>query len=142
MKQRSLINRQALIGLVIAIVIIALGIGSYALNRANSAPALATATTAVSAVEAQQATIRVSGQNYPVTITADMTVLAALKATKGLTIETKTFTGIGDYVSAINGVSEGDGKYWLYSINGQEATEGVGAAKIKAGDTIEFNLKS
>ncbi len=142
MKQRSLINRQSLIGLVIAIVIIALGIGGYAMNRAESAPASTTANTSVSAVEAQQATIRVSGQNYPVTISTDMTVLAALKATAGLTIETKTFTGIGDYVSAINGVSEGDGKYWLYSINGQEATEGVGMAKIKAGDTIEFNLKS
>ena len=142
MKQRSLFNRQSLIGLVIAIVILALGIGSYALNRADSATASTSANTEQSTVQAERATIRVSGQDYPVTISSDMTVLAALKATAGLTIETKTFTGIGDYVSAINGQSEGDGKYWLYSINGQEATEGVSTAKIKAGDTIEFNLKS
>lgn len=47
----------------------------------------------------------------------------------------------GKFVSEINGVSQGNGKYWLYTVDGQEATVGASAYICKGGEAIIWELK-
>lgn len=50
----------------------------------------------------------------------------------------KEHSGLGIFVTEINGVSESPGKYWLYYVNNKEASVGVRDYILKAGDSIEW----
>lgn len=55
-------------------------------------------------------------------------------------VETKD-SSFGEYVTAING-NDGDGqKYWLFYVNGKQASEGAGTYKTQDGETIEWRLE-
>jgi|SRR3989344_3844189 len=58
------------------------------------------------------------------------------------TVETKEFTGIGEFVTSINGLKAEDNKnFWAFYVNGKQANEGAGSYKTKNGDIIEWKLE-
>ena len=57
-------------------------------------------------------------------------------------IETKEFSGIGEYVVAIDGKKEDTGKnFWAFYINGQQAQVGAAQYQTKTGEMIEWRLE-
>ncbi len=61
----------------------------------------------------------------------------------GHTVETKTFSGVGEYVTAVNGKKEETGKnFWAFYVNNQQATEGAAIYKPKDKDFIEWKLEA
>ncbi len=45
-------------------------------------------------------------------------------------------------IEGINGVKGGNGKYWQYWVNGEYATVGANAFKLKNNDVVEWKLAS
>jgi hypothetical protein len=52
----------------------------------------------------------------------------------------KEYKGMGIFIEEINGI-RGDNKYWIYSVNGIEASVGVSRFRLKSGDIISWELK-
>lgn len=67
------------------------------------------------------------------------TVLVGLK--KSHEVETKNYS-FGDLVEAIDGVAAGDGKYWIYYVNGESAKVGASQYVLKEGDKILWKLEA
>lgn len=77
-----------------------------------------------------------------VTIRSGETVLDALKAIEGLAVETEEYS-YGILVESIDGVKNGtDNKYWLYTINGEEATVGADQYQPENNDLIIWEFKA
>lgn len=53
----------------------------------------------------------------------------------------KEYPALGIFVNEINGFKDGDGKYWIYSVNGKEATIGISKYVLQDGDIINWELK-
>lgn len=64
-----------------------------------------------------------------------------LETTSGLTIQGKNFSGIGFFIDELNGIKNGGGKYWVYSVNGAKATLGVEAYRPKPGERIVWTFE-
>ena len=74
-----------------------------------------------------------------------MTVLDALAAAKkhphGITFAQRG-SGASSLITQIDDLrNEGDGKNWLYTVNGKLARVGAGAYQLKAGDAILWEFK-
>ncbi|MBI3335244.1 MAG: DUF4430 domain-containing protein [Candidatus Portnoybacteria bacterium] len=57
----------------------------------------------------------------------------------------KEYPGLGFFVETINGVKnneKGDGKYWIYYINGEEAQAGISNYIVKSGDEILWKYEA
>ena len=52
--------------------------------------------------------------------------------------KTKEYPGLGYFVEEINGVGGGQGKYWIYYVNGKEASVGIKDYVVKEGDIISW----
>lgn len=82
---------------------------------------------------------------YAVTAYAGDTVEEAMQkaSTKGFSSETKSFGGIGAYVTSINGLAEDEasGLYWIYYLNDTPATAGISTQQLQDGDTIEWRYE-
>lgn len=48
---------------------------------------------------------------------------------------------LGKLVTSINGVSQGEGKSWLYYVDGKEATISAGSFICQGGEDIRWELK-
>ena len=59
----------------------------------------------------------------------------------GHTIETKTFSGIGEYVTTIDGKKEDSKHFWALYVNGKQSQVGASDYKVKAGDKIEWKFE-
>jgi hypothetical protein len=81
--------------------------------------------------------------NSAVSLQADDTVLTAVTraaGTAGLPIVTQTFD-FGTLINSIGGVVGGtDGKYWLYSVNGQDASVGADQYRLAGGEIVSFRF--
>ena len=53
----------------------------------------------------------------------------------------KEYTGLGIFINEINGLKGGGDGYWIYSVNGKEATVGVSNYKINNGDIISWKYE-
>lgn len=54
----------------------------------------------------------------------------------------KKMPGMGFFVTEMNGVKEGDGKYWVYYLNNVSATRGISMQNIKEGDVIRWERRT
>lgn len=58
------------------------------------------------------------------------------------TVETKEFSGIGEYVTSINGKKEDAGKnFWAFYVNGKQSQVGASQYPTKTGEVIEWKLE-
>jgi len=105
------------------------------------------------AVNNQEATIQTSLQIdrqdgstvkvFSVKMEKDSTALGQLQKAAGdnnipLEIKTESF---GSYVDSLDGLKGGtDGKYWMYSVNGKEASVGADQYKLTEGDVAEWRF--
>jgi hypothetical protein len=53
----------------------------------------------------------------------------------------KEYPGMGVFVDEINGVKGTPGAYWIYYVNGKEASVGISNYIIKSGDIIRWKQK-
>jgi len=67
------------------------------------------------------------------------TALQLLKAK--YQVETKEFTGLGEFVTSINGLSSDDKHFWAFYVNGEMAQVGAGQYRSAEGDHIEWKLE-
>lgn len=67
------------------------------------------------------------------------TALAILKSSYN--VETKTFDGIGEMVTGINGVAPDSKHFWAFYVNGKQAEVGAGQYQTKSGDKISWKLE-
>ncbi len=70
---------------------------------------------------------------------AGKTALELLKAK--YTVETKEFAGLGEFVTAINGVAADDKHFWAFYINQEMAQVGASQYAAKYGDQIVWKLE-
>lgn len=70
----------------------------------------------------------------------DQTALALLKASHK--VETKVYSGIGEYVSAIDGTMGDSSHFWAFYVNSKQATVGAGSYVTKPGDSIEWKFEA
>lgn len=85
----------------------------------------------------------VPGKTYALEVRKDATVLELFQTAKsqGLSYATQSYSGLGEQITQINGQSQGDGKYWLYSINGRFATKGASVQTVNENDRVTWELK-
>lgn len=56
-------------------------------------------------------------------------------------VETKDFSGVGEFVAAIDGVEPQTTHFWSFYVNGSQAQVGASAYLTKDSDTIEWKLE-
>ena len=58
----------------------------------------------------------------------------------GHKVETKEFSGIGEFVESINGTKADKKHFWEFIVNGKSSNVGAGSYKPVNGDKIEWKL--
>lgn len=86
-----------------------------------------------------------NGSSYTASVPSGSTVEDAMNALKeqGFEYSVISYSGIGSYVSQIEGVQEDGraGMYWIYYINGVKAQSGISTTSIANGDHIVWRLE-
>ena len=57
------------------------------------------------------------------------------------TVETKTYEGLGELVTSIDGQAAASNQFWAFYINGQQSQVGASAYITKDSDTIVWKLE-
>lgn len=65
--------------------------------------------------------------------------LELLKATHN--VETKEYSGIGEFVTSIDGVAPDANHFWALYVNGSQTQVGAGSYMTKNGEVIEWKLE-
>ena len=68
-------------------------------------------------------------------------VMQKIQKENNFSFKYKEYPSLGIFVDEINGLSESPGKYWIYYVNGEEASVGVSKKIIKSGDIISWKQK-
>ena len=90
------------------------------------------------------AALSVSEKSYDLKFHDGETLYQAMRRLEGegaLSMEGKNFSGLGFFIEGFDGVRSGNGKYWLYSVNGVKASVGVEGYRPRAGDTIVWTFE-
>ena len=56
-------------------------------------------------------------------------------------VQTKTYEGLGELVTSIDGVSPDSKHFWAFYVNGQQSQVGAGAYTTKGMDTVVWKLE-
>lgn len=56
-------------------------------------------------------------------------------------VKTQEYTGMGEFVTGIDGKQADDTHFWAFYVNGMMAEEGAGTYGTKAGEKIEWKLE-
>ena len=64
-----------------------------------------------------------------------------LKNEGKITFKEKNYSGIGKFIQEINGLKSNGDNYWIYYINGVEASIGVSNYKINPGDIVSWKYE-
>ena len=87
----------------------------------------------------------VEGAMYQMPIVAGETLERAMERFENenhsFSFHGKKMPGMGFFVTEMNGVKEGDGKYWVYYLNNVSATRGISTQEIKVGDVIRWERR-
>jgi hypothetical protein len=122
------VNIKFLVAIMAAAAVV--GGGVYCRAAMSSKPVVAGAST-IQARPTRTDNIHYKGQD-------GRSALALLK--QKAAVQTKQ-SQYGEYVVSINANDGGGKKYWLFYVNGQEATVGAGAYITKSSDAIEWRLQ-
>ena|SRR3989338_7588983 len=57
------------------------------------------------------------------------------------TVQTKEFSGLGEFVVSINGIEPDSQHFWSFYVNGQQSQVGADQYMTKNGDKIEWKLE-
>ena len=63
-------------------------------------------------------------------------LLETLERQNGITIEKRSFSGLGVFIEAIHGVHNTNNSYWQFWVNGEYSKVGAGQYELKEGDTV------
>ena len=122
---------------------------SSELPAPQPAPALAanTATSpnvAAKTAPAGTATLVVSGTRYALHAPAGSTLEEAMQQLQGeggFSYTSQEYSGLGAFVTGINGRASGQGSYWILYVNGEKSSTGISSTRIRSGDLIEWKLE-
>jgi len=93
--------------------------------------------------EIKQATLIAGDSTNTLTFTEGQTLYDALLRARetGLTLELKEYPGMGYFVAKIGSLVPTADKYLMYSVNGEEASEGVSSYILKENDVVKWEVK-
>lgn len=57
-------------------------------------------------------------------------------------VQTKVYSGLGEFVESINGIKPDSAHFWEFYINGKSSTVGASSYVTKSEDNIEWKLSS
>jgi len=82
--------------------------------------------------------INVFNKSYSIKIQENGSVYDAMKSIsdESFSFKSTNHAGLGYFIESINGVKGEPGKYWIYYVNGKEASVGVSNYILKDGDSI------
>ncbi|HYE22895.1 MAG TPA: DUF4430 domain-containing protein [Candidatus Paceibacterota bacterium] len=90
------------------------------------------------------ATMIVEGISHPVRAPEGATIeeaMAGLRAEGVLTYKLRSYTGLGSFVTEINGKSDTNEYYWILHINGKKSATGISQTRISSGDVVEWKYE-
>ena len=98
-------------------------------------------------IEEMAVTFTVLDRIYQVSIKEGDTVydlMNNLQSNKenNFTFESKEYPSMGIFIDGINGIKGEPNKYWIYSVNGEEASVSVSKYILKNGDNVLWEQKS
>lgn len=94
--------------------------------------------------ESDQIIIEINGVKYNTNYIENMSVYDSMNQLKNegkINFVEKNYTGMGKFISEINGTRGNGSKNWIYYVNGTEAQVGVSNYKIKARDIISWKYE-
>jgi len=85
-------------------------------------------------------------KNYEIGIDEESSVFEAMdnlqrNKENNFSFKYKEYSSLGIFIDELNEIKSGSGKYWIYSVNGKEASIGVSKYLLKEGDIIKWELK-
>ena len=88
--------------------------------------------------------LNTSDKSYLVKVEEGVSVYDVMKSAQnsGFSFIGKEYPSLGFFVEEINGTKGENGKYWIYSVNGEEGNVSVSKYFIKNGDNILWEQKS
>ena len=89
--------------------------------------------------------LEVLNKKYETNIEENSTVFKVMKKIEEKNTEDNLFNfkyteyaSLGSFITEINGIKGTSGKYWIYYVNGKEASVGVSKYILKSGDIISW----
>ena len=88
-----------------------------------------------------QETVQGSSLNMPSNeAVVNTTALMLLKS--GHKVETKNYSGIGEFVESIDGIMPDSQHFWAFYVNGKSSNVGASSYVLKSGDKTEWKLEA
>jgi hypothetical protein len=130
-------KKQYIYGFLIVVLLVA---GYFFTVNRNRVPADSQIQTTT---QQRQATLIAGDSTSTLTFTEGQSLYDALvKAQEtGLTLELKEYPGMGYFVAKIGSLVPTADKYLMYSVNGEEASEGISSYMLKENDVVKWEVK-
>lgn len=99
----------------------------------------------VASEPAATATLVVDGTRYALTAPPGATLKEALDrldAESDFAYAYRNYSGLGAFVTSINGRASTGDRYWILYVNGAKSAAGISATRIRSGDTFEWKLEA